>query len=430
MNPFRKKSPAPPQESAAPVDRDASVLRALGAAYAVVEFDAEGTVRHANSTCLNLMGYKLDEIVGSQHRIFMDPHDAASDQYQAFWGRLASGESISGIVRRLTKAGQHIWLQASYVPVRGPEGRVESVIKIAQDVTDQRRREDRVFDQFFATIEFRPDGSIRGANDKFLAATGYSLNEIQNQHHRMFMPAGEADSPEYARFWQDLARGQAKQGAFQRVTKSGSELHIQASYTPVEDSNGDVYKIVKVAIDITAEKEAAESSRMVGSTIYSGLSELSEAANEISSSIARNATLAGEVADRAHTALQSVEELNANSRDINGVLEIIGKIADQTNLLALNATIEAARAGESGKGFSVVASEVKDLARQTKEATDDIAPQLEAIAASVARAAEVVNSISEGIGEVSGNSSTVAAAVEEQSSVIATLSSEATRLVE
>ncbi len=105
-----------------------------------------------------------------------------------------------------------------------------------------------------AVIEFKPDGTIVTANQNFLGAMGYSLEEIAGQHHAMFVDSEYVKSPEYAAFWSSLAQGQFQQAEFKRFGKGGTEVWIQASYNPVVNRKGSVVKVVKFATDITAQK--------------------------------------------------------------------------------------------------------------------------------------------------------------------------------
>lgn len=106
-----------------------------------------------------------------------------------------------------------------------------------------------------AVIEFEIDGTIIRANDNFLSLMGYSLAEITGKHHRIFVPTQIRTAPEYDLFWKDLAAGQFKSQAFPRLTKSGKQVWIEATYNPVFDDRGKVSKIVKFASDITARQE-------------------------------------------------------------------------------------------------------------------------------------------------------------------------------
>lgn len=104
-----------------------------------------------------------------------------------------------------------------------------------------------------AVIEFRLDGTILHANDNFLTAVGYSLDEIVGQHHRLFVTPAERESTEYRLFWEKLGRGEYDAGQYKRVGKGGREIWIQASYNPVFDDSGKAYKVVKYASDITQQ---------------------------------------------------------------------------------------------------------------------------------------------------------------------------------
>lgn len=105
-----------------------------------------------------------------------------------------------------------------------------------------------------AMIEFELDGTILNANENFLTAVGYTLDEVRGHHHRMFVDPGYAATMDYTQFWAELGRGQYKAGEFQRFAKGGKEIWIQASYNPILDSHGIPYKVVKFATDITAAK--------------------------------------------------------------------------------------------------------------------------------------------------------------------------------
>lgn len=209
------------------------------------------------------MGYSADEVIGKHHRIFCTPEFAQSDAYKAFWSRLGAGRADSGVYMRLDKRGRAIWLQASYNPILDESGRPVGVVKLATDVTDVRRMQldfegkMAAIDKVMAVIEFDLDGRVLCANENFLSALGYTLGEVVGQHHRLFCDAGHSRSQEYQLFWQRLSRGEPDAGRYRRVSKSGKDVWIQASYNPVFDVNGKPIKVVKFATDITAEMQRA-----------------------------------------------------------------------------------------------------------------------------------------------------------------------------
>jgi methyl-accepting chemotaxis protein len=176
----------------------------------------------------------------------------------------------SGEYKRLAKGGNEIWIQATYNPIMDQNGKPFKVVKFASDITAQKLEQANFSGQIDAisksqaVIEFNMDGSIITANPNFLSTMGYSLEEIQGQHHRMFAEPGYGNSREYNEFWQDLNRGNFASGEFKRVGKFGKEVWIQATYNPIMDHNGKPFKVVKFASDITAQKiQAADYSGQI-----------------------------------------------------------------------------------------------------------------------------------------------------------------------
>ncbi|KKB78136.1 chemotaxis protein [Devosia soli] len=239
-----------------------ATLEAISTALAVIEFDPDGTIRTANENFLSVMGYALEEIVGQHHQMLVDPADAALPAYKAFWERLADGQFQAAEYRRLAKGGRDVWIQASYNPVRGRDGKIYKIVKVATDVTDAKLQAAQSLGQLTAisrsqaVIEFTPEGEIITANDNFCAALGYRLEEIRGRHHRIFVTPAEAASAEYGAFWARLARGEFEAAEYLRIGKGGREVWIQATYNPIFDMQGKVFKVIKYATDITGRKRA------------------------------------------------------------------------------------------------------------------------------------------------------------------------------
>ncbi len=233
---------------------------AVNRVQAVIEFNLDGTIISANDNFLSAVGYRLEEIQGRHHRMFVDPEYAKSKEYKAFWAGLNAGNFDQGQYQRFTKDGDEIWIQASYNPVFDEAEKPYKVVKFATDITAQKKQtadyEGQIdaISRSQAVIEFELDGTIIKANDNFLAATGYTLDEIQGNHHRMFVEKSYGASAEYIDFWQRLGSGQFDSGEYKRITKDGREIWIQASYNPIYDLNGNPFKVVKYATDITDQK--------------------------------------------------------------------------------------------------------------------------------------------------------------------------------
>ena len=210
------------------------------------------------------MGYRLDEIQGQHHRMFVDPNYASSPEYREFWAQLKRGEYAAAEFKRFAKDGSEVWIQASYNPILDPEGRPIKVVKFATDVTERRTKQTEFEGQIEAiyksqaVIEFDLDGNILNANDNFLGAMGYELDEVKGQHHRIFVEPSYAASPEYQGFWAQLKRGEFASGEYKRFAKDGSDVWIQASYNPIFDASGNPTKVIKYATDITDRVRLAD----------------------------------------------------------------------------------------------------------------------------------------------------------------------------
>lgn len=358
-------------------------------------------------------------------------------------------QCLVGLAAIATIIGLNLWMRRSVIEQQAKD--LDNDAKLASISKAQ------------AVIEFKPDGTLVTANENFLRATGYSLDEILGRHHAMFVKDTHSKSPEYSDLWQRLSKGENVLGEFEFIKKNGEELWLQASYNPIPDTSGKILKVVKYASDITnavnarramaevinsinenasilgaaAEELTAVSSEMAANaeetssqanvvsaaseqvsknvmTVSTGVDEMNSAIREIAKNASEAARVAQQAVSTAEEANSSVTKLGESSIEIGNVIKVITSIAEQTNLLALNATIEAARAGEAGKGFAVVANEVKELAKDTARATEDISRKIETIQTDTNGAISSIQQISQVIAMINDISTTIAGAVEEQ----------------
>jgi methyl-accepting chemotaxis protein len=404
---------------------------AASRAQAVIEFNMDGTIITANENFLNALGYSLNEIQGKHHSMFVEPSERDSAPYREFWSKLNRGEYEAAEYKRVGKGGKEVWILASYNPVLDEKGRPFKVVKFATDVTAQKLKNADMAGQLQAigksqaVIEFNLDGTIITANDNFLTALGYSLNEIVGRHHSMFVDASDRQSPSYREFWAALNRGEYQAGEFKRVSKGGRDVYIQASYNPILDLNGKPFKVVKYASDVTKQvlvRMGNERVRGMMESVAAGSEELNASVREISEAMTKSRETASGAVDKVALADSQAKRLTEAAQSMSGIVEMIGNITGQINLLALNATIESARAGEAGRGFAVVASEVKSLANQAKQATDKIGSEIESLNGISADVVTALDTIRKSIQDVSEYVTSTAAAVEEQTVVTSEMS--------
>ena len=445
------------------------VLGAINSSYAYAEFDVKGNILTANEILQKMLGYRLDEIVGKHHRTFVDASQSASTAYQQFWNELAAGNCQSDVYKRMTKDGREIWVQAVYAPVKDEVGRVQKIVKIATDVTEAKvaainsNRQIEQLNRTQAVIEYTNDGVCVSANENYCNLMGYRLEELKGKHHNQTVDTTTRNSDAYRQFWQSLNEGKFHTAEVRRVAKEGRDVWMQVTYNPQFNVNGKVHRIVAYSSDISARKaaeaslkatvkEVTENSQSVASAaeeltavsqqmssnseetsaqanvvaaaseqVSRNVATVAASAEEMSASvreIAKNANDAAKVATEAVRVAgetnRTVAKLGESSIEIGKVIKVITSIAQQTNLLALNATIEAARAGEAGKGFAVVANEVKELAKQTATATEDISQKIEAIQSDTKGAVVAIEQIGKIINQINDIQNTIASAVEEQ----------------
>ncbi len=344
---------------------DAGRLAAIGRAQAVIEFNMDGTIVSANDNFLNTLGYRLEEIKGQHHSMFVDSTYRNSQEYREFWSKLNRGEPDANDYMRVGKGGKEIWIRATYNPILNADGKPMKVVKFASDITTQVQGK-------------LAEESLRVEMTKKLTGVAGNLNNSAQ---------GLSSTAE------QLTNG-AEQATNLSTSVSAAAEEMSANMSGVSASTEQVTANVR--------------------SVAAAIEEMTASIAEVAQNAERAAGVAQQAALLTETSSVKIGQLGTAATEIGKVIEVIQDIAEQTNLLALNATIEAARAGEAGKGFAVVATEVKELAKQTATATDDIRTRIEAMQAATNEAVHAIGEIEAVIRNVNDVSRTIASAVEEQ----------------
>jgi methyl-accepting chemotaxis protein len=343
-------------------------IEAISKAQAVIEFNMDGTIITANENFLSTVGYSLEEVQGQHHSMFVEPDFKVSAEYKAFWESLNRGEYESKEYKRLGKGGKEIWIQASYNPILDLDGKPFKVVKFATDVTAEKLTNANFAGQIEAigkaqaVIEFNMDGTIITANENFLSALGYTLNEIKGQHHSLFVEAAQKSSNEYQQFWQKLNRGEFDSGEYLRIGKGGKNVWIQASYNPILDLNGNTIKVVKYATDITERKQAIAQIKDTLLTLSQG---------DLTQSI--ETELIGEFSIIGNSLNEFIDVLSNMVGDIRSastnVFDSAREIASGNNELSHRTEAQASSLEETASAMEELTSTVKQNAENTTEAS-------------------------------------------------------------
>jgi methyl-accepting chemotaxis protein len=374
----------------------ASLIEGLGASQAMIDFDASGKILGANAAFEEVMGYAAGEIVGCSHTIFVEPSYAGSAEYRTMWEKLITGQPLVDIFQCVAKDGRIVYLQGTYIPVRGAAGDVVKVVKVATDITDVETErlvlEEQAFEQrasiaaisdSHTTVEFDAKGKILKANENFLDLMGYSEAEIFGRTQATLSNDDVAQTSEYRDMWHALEQGEAVTGTFEWITKGRRTVWLQGSYTPVRGRDGNVQRVVKMASNITAtesERVEAIAKRKAMET------ELNEVVEELNGALSNLAS--GDLSVRI------VEQFAAGYEDLR---KNFNAAIEQLETTISSVVVAASNIRNESNQVATAADHLAERTENQAAALEQTAAALEELTTSVKATAESAETASTGV---------------------------------
>jgi methyl-accepting chemotaxis protein len=374
-----------------------SQLAAINKSQMVIEYQLDGTIVTANDNFLRALGYSLDEVKGRHQTMFADPAVRNTDESRRIWDGVRRGESSGGRFKRTSKSGQTVWIEGSYNPILGPDGKPHKAMLFASDVTGQV--------------------ALTDAMEKAVAQTQEVTKAAAEGDLTVRLSTGDKDGDlrKMAESINGLLAGMS--GIVTSVKNASIEVHRGAE----EISSGNANLSQRTEEQSSSLEETASSMEEMTSTVKQNADNAGQA-NQLAVAARDQAEKGGAVVGKA---VRAMTEINESSKKIADIISVIDEIAFQTNLLALNAAVEAARAGEQGRGFAVVASEVRSLAgrsataaKEIKDLIQDSVQKVEDGSVLVTQSGQTLEQIVASVKKVSDIVAEIAAASREQSSGI------------
>ncbi len=347
----------------------ASQIAAISRNQAVVEFKPDGTIIDANANFLRAMGYSPEEVRGRNHRMFLEPEEAGSNAYKAFWERLGRGEYQSGQFKRRGKSGNTIWIEGAYNPIMDAHGKVVKIVKFARDVTEQTKLMSDLkdlIDRNFGEIDGAIGMSTQEANAAAMAAgeTSANVQSVAASAEQLAASIGEIS--------QSMANSRAAtDSAFEKALAVGKSTETLAS--AAQAMNGIVGLIRNVAkqINLLALNATIEAARA---------GEAGKGFAVVASEVKNLAVQAARATEQISTEIVSIQ---STSSDVAGAL---GAIRDAVTTVRESVTLTAAAVEEQ----SAVTRDMSATMQSASSSVSTVSNSITEISAAVLQAADAV----------------------------------------
>ncbi|WP_397537988.1 methyl-accepting chemotaxis protein [Rummeliibacillus pycnus] len=246
-----------------------------------------------------------------------------------------------------------------------------------------------------AMIQFNLNREVEYVNELFAKTLGYRVEEMYGKSHKEFCFTSYVKSVDYERFWRNLFSGKSFQDKVERMDSSGNSVWLEVTYMPIFAANSKkVIGVLKIASNITERQnmiiDVADNLKKMSEQLF----------NSSEAGITRSKDLLhtiNRITDDSKENVDNLVSLHNEADSVKGIVKTIREIASQTNLLALNAAIEAARAGEYGRGFDVVAKEVRKLSVRVEHSITEVKENIEGIVKEIENVSDSINRVSENV---------------------------------
>jgi methyl-accepting chemotaxis protein len=259
------------QDSSRTESEITGILNAINQSNLVAELGLNGRFTRINEKFLMLLESNEDQVLGKLHSDFAMV-DRTSHEYKSFWAGLKEGKSISNTERYRLFSGEEIWLQQTFTPIINNEGRVQRILNIATNITEERTLQEKILtreqeitrrgldmqtlDQAVNTslikCELDAEGIIMLVNDNYCEVTGYSRKELLGRNYRLFLKDSEKD--QFEKIWNEVLKEKVYEGSIRRSLPTGEEVWLVSTFSPVVDETGKIYKVYFLGMDITEKK--------------------------------------------------------------------------------------------------------------------------------------------------------------------------------